>query len=109
MLKDQGCLEDAMIMRFKVFLFDINNYSEELQKPNPSQTTLKSKDVYKLMDTLVKLNKPPEEVVKLFAAACGEFMFKREISDENSWKYFVEIVQGKEIKEISKEINKDYS
>ena len=108
-LKDQGYLEDAMIMRFKVFFFDINNYSEELQKPNPSQTTLKSKDVYKLRDTLVKLNKPPEEVVKLFVTACGEFMFKREISDEDSWKYFVEIIQGKEIKEVSKEINEDYS
>ena len=108
-LKDQGNLEDAMIMRFKVFLFDINNYSSEMQKPNPSQTRLKSKDVYKLFDTLVKLNKTPEEVMGLFATACGEFLFKREISDEDSWKYFVEIMQGKELKEISKEINEDYS
>lgn len=108
-LKDQGYLEDAMIMRFKVFLFDINNYSPELQKANPSQAKLKSKDIYKLIDTLAKLNKPPEEVMKLFATACGEFMFKREISDEDSWKYFVEIIQGKELKEVSKEINEDYS
>ena len=34
---------------------------------------------------------------------------KREISDKDSWKYFVEIIQGKEIKEVSKEINEDYS
>ena len=108
-LKDQGYLEDAMIMRFKVFLFDINNYSQELQKANPSQTKLKSNDIYKLYDTLAKLNKPPEEVMKLFATACGELMFKREISDEDSWKYFVEIIQGKELKEVSKEINEDYS
>ena len=107
-LKDQGYLEDAMIMRFKVFLFDINNYSPELQKANPSQTKLKSNDIYKLIDTLAKLNKPPEEVMKLFATACAEFMFKREISDEDSWKYFVEIIQGKELKEVSKEINEDY-
>ena len=96
-------------MRFKVFLFDINNYSQELQKANPSQTKLKSNDIYKLIDTLAKLNKPPEEVMKLFATACAEFMFKREISDEDSWKYFVEIIQGKELKEVSKEINEDYS
>ena len=108
-LKDQGYLEDAMIMRFKVFLFDINNYSPELQKPNPKETTLKNKDIYNLVDTLIKLNKPPEEVMKLFATACGEFMFKREISDEDSWKYFVEIIQGKKLKEVSKEINDNYS
>ena len=96
-------------MRLKVFLFDINNYSPELERPNPSEARLKSKDMYKLIDLVIKLNQSPEEVMKLFAIACEEFMFKRVISDEDSWKYFVEIIQGKELKEVSKEINEDYS
>ena len=109
LLKDQGNLADALIMRLKVFLFDINNYSPELERPNPSEARLKSKDMYKLIDLVIKLNQSPEEVMKLFAIACEEFMFKRVISDEDSWKYFVEGLQGKDLKELSKEINEDDS
>lgn len=108
-LKDQGNLQDALIMRFKIFLFDINNYSLDFENANPSEARLKSKDTYKLIDLLMKLKPSAEEIVKLFAFSCEDFPFKRVISDEDSWKYFVEVSQGKDLKEVSKEINQDYS
>ena len=107
-LKDQGNLKESLIMRFNVFLFNINNYSKDLQ-PIPSETKIKSKDKNHLIDLIVKLDESPEEVMKLFAFSCHEFPFKRMISDEDSWKYFVKIINGEDLKRVSKEINDEYS
>ena len=106
-LKDQENLKDALVISFEVFLFDINNYSSELQ-PVPSETKLKSKDIGKLIDLIIKLNISLEEVRQLFAVSCHEFPFERIISDQDSWKYLVKIINGEDLKSVSKEINEDY-
>ena len=108
-LKDQGNLNDAVLMRLKVFLFDINNFSPESGKPNPKEAKLKSKDIYKLGSLIVKMNPSQDELMQLFAQACHEFIFRRVITDEDSWKYLAEILNGEDLKSVSKEINNEYS
>lgn len=108
LLKDLGNLEDALLMRLKVFLFDVNNYSYELQKPNPKETKLKSKDINKLYSLITKLNLSSDELMKLFLQSCEEFMFKRVVTDEDSWKYLAKILNGEDLGSVSKEINEDY-
>ena len=43
--EDIGDLEGALNTRFKVFIFNINNYSIVLNRPDPRKTNLKQKDL----------------------------------------------------------------
>lgn len=107
--EDKGDLRDALDMRFKVFLFDINNFSIVLGKPDPRQCKLKKKDVYKLNNLLHNLTLPIDELKELFEKSYNEVLFKTVISSQDSLIYLLKVFGGEDLDGISSEIREKYS
>lgn len=107
--EDKGDLKEALNNRFKVFLFDINNYTPVLDKPDPRGTKLKQKDVAKLNQLLHELSLPIDEVKDLFETAFDEVLFKTVIPKKDSLIYLLKIFGGADLDAISQEINEIYS
>ena len=108
-LEDKNDLKETLNMRFKVFLFDINNYSVVLERPDPRKTKLRSKDVSKLNNLLHKLTLPIDELKESFETAYDEVLFKMVISKEDALIYLLKVFGGEDLDNISQEINETYS
>ena len=108
-LEDSDALKEALNIRFKIFLFDINNYSLVLNKPEPSKTKLKRKDMVKITKLMHKLTLSIDELKELFNNACNEVLFKTIITNEDSLIYLLKIFGGEYLDSVSKEINEKYS
>ena len=107
--EDKGDLKDALNTRFKVFLFDINNFSIYSCEPDPRNTKLKQKDMTKLVNLMHKLTLPIGELKELFETAFNEVLFKTEITSQDSLVYLLKVFGGEDLDSISKEINQSYS
>lgn len=107
--EDKGDLKDALNTRFKVFLFDINNFSIYSCEPDPRNTKLKQKDMTKLVNLMHKLTLPIDELKELFETAFNEVLFKTEITSQDSLVYLLKVFGGEDLDSISKEINQSYS
>ena len=108
-LEDKNELKEALKMRFKVFLFDINNYSVTLDKPDPRKTKIRPKDVSRLNELMHRLTLPIDELKELFETSYNETLFKMDISKEDALIYLLRIFGGEDLEEISREINESYS
>ena len=107
--EDKNELKDALDLRIKVFLFDLNNYSIVLNKPEPVKTKLKKKDVSKLNGLLHNLTLPIDELKELFEKSYNEVLFKMIISKDDALIYLLKVFGGEDLEIISKEINESYS
>ncbi len=107
--QDKRELESALINRIKVFLFDINNYSPSLNRPNPRKTRLRKKDVAKLNGLLQELTLPVDELKELFEIAYSGTQFKTVITSPDSLIYLLKVFGGEDLDEISRGINECYS
>lgn len=105
--EDKNELHDALNTRFKVFLFDINNFDGE--NPNPRTTRLRQKDVVNLVNLLHKLTLPINELKESFENAYDEVLFKMIISKDDALIYLLKVFGGEDLDSISQEINEDYS
>lgn len=101
-----GNLKDALLLRFNVFLLDLNNYSIEEDKSNPNKTKLKKKDVSKLVALMNNSEVSSKDLDDLFE---NRIFTKTIISKEDTFKYLLKIVDGDDLKDVSKEINETYS
>lgn len=108
-LEDKNELKDALNMRLKVFLFDINNFSIVSQRPEPKKTKLKQKDMSKLMELMHNLALSIDELKEEFSKAYDEVLFEVEITKEDSLIYLLKIFGGEDLDKISEEINESYS
>lgn len=108
-LEDKGELKQALNIRMKVFLFDVNNYSIVLNKPEPSKTKLKQKDMVKLTRLLHNLTLPVDELKELFDNAFNEVLFKTAITSQDSLIYLLKVFGGEDLNNVSAEINEKYS
>ena len=108
-LEDKGDLRDALNVRIKVFLFDVNNYSIVRNEPEPSKTKLKQKDMVKLTRLLHKLSLPVDELKDLFETAFNEVLFKTAITSQDSLIYLLKVFGGEDLSNVSAEINEKYS
>ena len=108
-LEDKNELKDALNMRLKVFLFDINNFSIVSQRPDPKKTKLKQKDMSKLMELMHNLALSIDELKEEFAKAYDEVLFEVEITKEDSLIYLLKIFGGEDLDKVSAEINESYS
>lgn len=108
-LEDKGELKKALILRFKVFLFDVNNFSIVTQQPNAKSTRLKQKDLVKLTQLMHTLSLSIDEVKQLFNQAYDETLFKTEITKEDSLIYLLKVFGGEDLAKLSVEINEKYS
>lgn len=108
-LEDKGELKEALNFRFKVFLFDLNNYSVVINEPEPARTRLKQKDMVKITGLLHRLSLPVDELKELFDVAYNEVLFKTVITSQDSLIYLLKVFGGENLDNISKEINERYS
>ena len=108
-LEDKGELKEALIFRFKVFLFDLNNYSVVINQPEPARTRLKQKDMVKITGLLHQLSLPVDELKELLDDTYKKVLFKTVISSQDSLIYLLKIFGGENLDNISKEINEKYS
>lgn len=108
-LEDKNELKDALNMRLKVFLFDINNFSIVSHRPEPKKTKLKQKDMSKLMELMHNLALSIDELKEEFSKAYDEVLFEVEITKEDSLIYLLKIFGGEDLDKISEEINESYS
>jgi len=108
-LEDKGDLKKALNIRMKVFLFDVNNYNIVLNKPEPSKTRLKQKDIVKLTRLLHKLTLPVDELKELFDNAFNEALFKTVITSQDSLIYLLKVFGGEDLGNVSAEVNEKYS
>ena len=107
--EDKNDLKDALNMRLKVFLFDLNNYSIVLHKPDPRKTKLRKKDVSKLNELMHRMTLPIDELKELFGTSYNEVLFKMDISKDDALIYLLKVFSGEDLDTISKEINERYS
>ena len=107
--EDKGDLRDALNTRLKVFLFDINNYSINLNRPDPRNTRLRQKDMTNLIQLLHKLTLPIDELKDIFQTAFDEVLFKTAITQNDSFMYLLKIFGGEDLNSVSSEINETYS
>ena len=107
--EDKGDLKEALNNRFKVFLFDINNYSVVLNKPDPRKIKLKQKDFVNLVNLMHKLTLPIDELKVLFENSFNEVLFKTVITNQDSLIYLLKIFGGEDLDNVSKEITESYS
>ena len=108
-LEDNDDLKEALNIRFKVFLFDLNNYSLVLHKPEPSKTKLKQKDMVKVTKLMHRLTLSVDELKEEFNNAYNEVLFKTIITNQDSLIYLLKIFGGEDLNSVSKEINEKYS
>ena len=108
-LEDKNELKEALNIRLKVFLFDINNFSIVTARPDPRKTKLKQKDMSKLMELMHNLSLPIYELKEVFNQAYGEVLFKMAITKEDSFVYLLKIFGGEDLDKVSREINESYS
>lgn len=108
-LEDKGDLKEALNIRLKVFLFDINNFSVVLSQPDPKTCRIKNKDVSKLNNLLHKLSLPIDELKELFEKSFDELLFKTVITSQDSLIYLLKIFGGEDLEVISAEIRDKYS
>jgi len=108
-LEDKGELKEALNFRFKVFLFDLNNYSGFINEPEPARTRLKQKDMVKITGLLHCLLLPVDELKELVDVAYNEVLFKTVITSQDSLIYLLKVFGGENLDNISKEINEKYS
>ena len=92
-----------------MFLFDVNNYNIVLNKPEPSKTRLKQKDIVKLTRLLHKLTLPVDELKELFDNAFNEALFKTVITSQDSLIYLLKVFGGEDLGNVSAEVNEKYS
>ncbi len=107
--EDKNELKDALSTRIKVFLFDINNYSIVLNRPDPRKTKLKKKDMADIVNLMHKLTLPIDELKELFETAFNEVLFKTVITSQDSLIYLLKVFGGEDLDSVSKEINETYS
>ena len=108
-LEDKGDLKEALNVRFKVFLFDLNDYSIVLNKPEPAKTKLKQKDMVKITRIMHKMTLPVDELKEQFENAFNEVLFKTSITSQDSLIYLLKVFGGEDLGGVSKEINEKYS
>lgn len=108
-LEDKNLLEEALNIRLKVFLFDINNFSIVLGRPDPRKTKLKQKDISKLTELLHNLSLSIDELKELFNQSYNEVLFDVVITKEDSLVYLLKIFAGEDLVKVSSEINDSYS
>ena len=108
-LEDNNDLNDALNIRFKTFIFDINNYSPNLGKSNPGKTKLKKKDISDLVKLIHRVSLPIDELKGLFEKSYDEVMFKTVITKKDSLIYLLKIISGENLDSISDEICESYS
>ncbi len=108
-MEDKGELKDALNVRLKVFLFDLNNFSIVTERPNPRNTKLKQKDMSKLMELMHNLALSIDDLKEEFGRAYNEVLFEVEITKEDSLIYLLKIFGGEDLDKISAEINESYS
>jgi predicted amidophosphoribosyltransferase len=101
-----GNLKDALLLRFNVFLLDLNNYSSEEDKSNPNKTKLKKKDVSKLVALMINSKVSSKDLDDLFE---NRIFTKTIISKEDTINYLLKIFDGDDLKDVSNEINETYS
>lgn len=107
-LEDKNELRQALNIRIKVFLFDINNFSVVMEKPDPRKTKLKQKDMSKLTELLHNLSLSIDELKEVFSQSYNEVLFDMEISKEDSFVYLLKIFGGEDLAKVSDEINENY-
>lgn len=107
--EERGNLKDALNLRIKVFLFDLNCYSVILDKPEPKNTNLRKKDVSKLNELLHKLTLPIDELKELFSQSYNEVLFRMDIPENDALIYLLKVFGGEDLDSLSKEINETYS
>lgn len=108
-LEDMDELKQALNIRLKVFLFDINNFSIVLKRPDPKNTKLKQKDMSKLMELLHDLALSIDELKEIFNESYNEVLFEMAISKDDSLIYLLKIFGGEDLARVSLEINESYS
>lgn len=107
--EDAGELKDALNTRFKVFLFDINNFSVYSCRPEPERTRLKKKDMTNLVNLMHRLTLPIDELKELFETAFNEVLFETAITSSDSLVYLLKVFGGEDLDSVSDEINQRYS
>ena len=108
-LEDKSDLKEALNLRFKVFLFDINNVSTIGGEPDPRRTKLRKKDVTKLIELLHNLSLSIDELKVMFEKSYNEVLFKTAITKEDSLIYLLKVFGGEDLDTISTDINESYS
>lgn len=107
--EDAAQLEDALNTRFKVFLFDINNFSVYSCRPEPERTRLKKKDMTNLVNLMHRLTLPIDELKELFETVFNEVLFETAITSSDSLVYLLKVFGGEDLDSVSDEINQRYS
>jgi len=107
--EDKNELKEALNLRIKVFLFDINNYSIVSESPDPRGTRLRQKDVTKLNELLHRLTLPIDELKESFEASYNEVLFRMVISKDDGLIYLLKVFGGEDLNSVSAEINESYS
>ena len=108
-MENNGDLSDTLKLRLKVFLFDLNNYSVALNRPDPKKLKLKSKDKVKLTQLLHKMTLPIDELKQVFSDSYNEVLFDMDISKDESFVYLLKIFGGENLDEVSSQIRDKYS
>lgn len=108
-LEDKNDLKEALNIRFKVFLFDINNFSVVLAKPDPRKTRLKQKDISPLTELMHNVGLSIDELKEIFSQSYNEVLFKVVITKDDSLIYLLKIFGGEDLDKVSAEINESYS
>ena len=107
--EDAGELNDALNTRFKVFIFDINNFSLHSYRPEPAGTRLKKKDMTDLVSLMHKMTLPIDELKEAFDEAYNEVLFETAVTKSDSLVYLLKVFGGEDLDSISNEINQRYS
>lgn len=102
-------LDCALDGHFKLFLYDLNNYSYVHKKAFPKTTCLSSRLMDSLNDLLHRMSLSIDELKKRFEDSYNDVTHEMVIPLEDSLVYLLRAFNGEDLDVINDEINKIYS